>query len=100
MSGTMTPDEARHFEYRVFLLHLSDDVTGEMLERLKFPLKRQLGAGVLEKCTNGMRLFDVMEQRMLISEEDVSFLSYLLRCVKCERLADKLVDSFQKWQRN
>ncbi|XP_072129290.1 FAS-associated death domain protein isoform X1 [Mobula birostris] len=78
--------------FKVLLSDISQNLTGENLETLKFLCKDDIGKRRLETLVSGIQLFQVLEELSLLSQEDTSFLGQLLKSIKRPDLEKKLSD--------
>lgn len=78
--------------YRTFLLRISENVTLENLEKLKFLCSDDIEEGELEKIILPLQLFKALEKRELITIDSLSFLRELLANVKCFQSVTEIDD--------
>ena len=78
--------------YRTFLLRISENVTLENLEKLKFLCSDDIEEGELEKIILPLQLFKALEKRELITIDNLSFLQELLANVKCFQSVTEIDD--------
>uniref|UniRef100_A0A1A8FCR8 Fas (Tnfrsf6)-associated via death domain n=1 Tax=Nothobranchius korthausae TaxID=1143690 RepID=A0A1A8FCR8_9TELE len=60
------------------LLEISNQLTADNLDKLKFLLRHVIGRRELEKIGTGHRLFEVLTERRKLTPEDTDFVSGLL----------------------
>ena len=77
--------------YRSLLLELSNSLTTENLQELKFLCTDVIPAGRLDRITQGIGLFGAMEQLNMLSEENRDFLASKLIAVNRNDLRNKLL---------
>ena len=77
--------------YRTMLLELSNSLTTENLQELKFLCADVIPAGRLERITQGIELFGAMEELNMLSEENRDFLASKLIAVNRNDLRNKLL---------
>ena len=77
--------------YRTLLLELSNSLTTESLQELKFLCADVIPAGRLERITQGIELFGAMEELNMLSEENRDFLASKLIAVDRNDLRNKLL---------
>lgn len=77
--------------YRSLLLELSNSLTTENLQELKFLCADVIPAGRLDRITQGIGLFGAMEQLNMLSEENRDFLASKLIAVNRNDLRNKLL---------
>ena len=77
--------------YRSFLLELSNSLTTENLQELKFLCADVIPAGRLDRITQGIGLFGAMERLNMLSEENRDFLASKLIAVNRNDLRNKLL---------
>ncbi|KAM4597139.1 FAS-associated death domain protein [Fundulus diaphanus] len=72
------------------LLEISNQLSDENLEKLKFLVRAQIGKQKLEKIKTGHQLFEALSERGQLADDKTDFLSNLLRQIQRNDLADKL----------
>lgn len=82
--------EAMHF--RSFLLQISDDITKEKLEQIKYLCSDDIPERDLESISSPWQLFKDLERRQMIGIDNLSFLRKLLTDVMCLQLVTKIDD--------
>lgn len=71
--------------FRSRLLSVSNGITDHELGQLKFVCKQHIPVGVLEKIVRPLDLFNELENRNLLSQENTVFLAELLTEInRCE----------------
>lgn len=78
--------------YRTFLLRLSENITEEKLEQLKYLCMGEIPEGSLETINSPLQLFKDLERRQMIGIDNLSFLRQLLTDVMCLQLASRVDD--------
>ncbi|XP_067850242.1 protein FADD [Heptranchias perlo] len=82
-------------EFNAMLNNISQDLSADNLESLKFLCKESVGKRQLETISSGNQLFQALEERSLLSPEDTHFLSVLLKNIKRPDLENQL-SAFQR----
>uniref|UniRef100_A0A1A7XR71 Fas (Tnfrsf6)-associated via death domain n=1 Tax=Iconisemion striatum TaxID=60296 RepID=A0A1A7XR71_9TELE len=72
------------------LLEISNQLTSDNLDKLKFLVRDVIGRRELEKIGTGHRLFEVLTERRKLTPEDTNFVSELLRVIQRPDLSDRL----------
>lgn len=80
-------------EFNARLLVISDSLTAEQLDRLKFLSHDVIGKGALEKCDTGFKLFDLLKQRVRLGPDKTDYLCGLLSDINRQDLCEKLLGS-------
>ena len=80
---------SNNFEYRTFLLGISEQITEEKLRQLKYLCSDK---GDLEKISCPLDLVRDLERRQKIGIDNLSFLQNLLSNVRCVQLANEVGD--------
>ena len=81
--------------YRTFLVDLSDNLSMDDLEKLKFVGLNVVPRGEMEKVTAGFKFFDFLEQKGTITPQNITFLEKIMQAIKRNDLASK-VNQFMK----
>ena len=76
--------------YRTFLVDLSDNLSIEDLEKLKFVGLDVVPRGEMEKVTAGFKLFYFLEQKGTITPQNITFLENMMQAIKRSDLASKV----------
>ncbi|KAI3377221.1 hypothetical protein L3Q82_009133 [Scortum barcoo] len=76
------------------LLEISDQLSADQLEQLKFLCQDLIGKREREKISRGQRLFELLMQRGRLGPDNTDYLSQLLTKVHRRDLSDKL-NTFQ-----
>lgn len=83
------PDmDSLHFN--AVLLSISDQLSSDQLNDLKFLCNRFIGKKILEKVSSGRDLFQLLTERQRLGADNTQFLSDLLEKVHRQDLSDKL----------
>ena len=77
--------------FRVRLLSVSNGITDRELGQLKFVCKQHIPVGVLERIVRPLDLFDELENRNLLGQENTTFLAELLTGIDRFELKDELL---------
>lgn len=77
--------------FRVRLLSVSNGITDRELGQLKFVCKQHIPVGVLERIVRPLDLFDELENRNLLGQENTAFLAELLTGIDRFELKDELL---------
>ena len=80
-------------DFRSFLLRLSNDITKETLEKMKYLCLDDIPERDLENISSPLQLFKDLERRQMIGIDNLSFLRKLLSDVMCLSLVT-IVDDF------
>ncbi|KAM9366642.1 FAS-associated death domain protein [Symphorus nematophorus] len=72
------------------LLEISNHLTADELDQMKFLCRDQIGKRELEKIETGRRLFEVLSQRGKLAADNTEFVSDLLEKIHRPDLADRL----------
>lgn len=83
---------SNNFEYRTFLLGISEQITEEKLRQLKYLCSDDIPEGDLEKISCPLDLVRDLERRQKIGIDNLSFLQNLLSNVRCVQLANEVGD--------
>ncbi len=78
--------------FRSFLLRISDDITKEKLEQIKYLCSDDIPERDLEIISSPLQLFKDLERRQMIGIDNLSFLQKLLTDVTCLQLVTKVDD--------
>ncbi|KAL9984602.1 hypothetical protein ACROYT_G006915 [Oculina patagonica] len=78
--------------FRSFLLRVSDDITKEKLEQIKYLCSDDIPERDLEIISSPLQLFKDLERRQMIGIDNLSFLQKLLTDVTCLQLVTKVDD--------
>ncbi|KAI4830085.1 hypothetical protein KUCAC02_001738 [Chaenocephalus aceratus] len=81
-------------QFNSLLLDISNQLTEKQLEDLKFLCGDMLGKRELEKISSGVRLFQVLTERMKLGADNTDCLSRFLTQIQRQDLAEKL-ESFE-----
>ena len=76
--------------FRSRLLSVSNGITDHELGQLKFVCKQHIPVGVLERIVRPLDLFDELENRNLLSEDNTRFLAELLTEINRLELKEEL----------
>ncbi|MED6248691.1 hypothetical protein ATANTOWER_003628 [Ataeniobius toweri] len=74
----------------VVLLEISNQLSNENLESLKFLVRSQIGKQKLERIKTGLQLFEVLIERGRLASDQTDYLANLLGQIHREDLSDKL----------
>ena len=77
--------------FRVRLLSVSNGITARELGQLKFVCKQHIPVGTLERIVRPLDLFDELENRNLLGQENSEFLAELLTGIDRLELKDELL---------
>lgn len=77
--------------FRVRLLSVSNGITDRELGQLKFVCKQHIPVGVLDRIVRPLDLFDELENRNLLGQENTAFLAELLTGIDRFELKDELL---------
>lgn len=80
--------------FNTVLLEISDQLSSNQLDSLKFLCKDIIGKKDLEKTTSGRDLFRLLTERKKLGADNTEFLSELLKEIHRLDLSDKL-NSFE-----
>ena len=78
--------------HRSFLLRISEDITKEKLEAMKYLCMDCISEGKLETITSPLQLFKELERLKKMDIDNLSFLRELLENVRCLELAGRVND--------
>ncbi|XP_078676764.1 uncharacterized protein LOC144913741 isoform X2 [Branchiostoma floridae x Branchiostoma belcheri] len=92
-----SPSRSRPVSYRLCLDYISKNLTIEDFKRLKFVCKPHLHLAELESITNGRELFDKLDRKGIISEDNVSELKTRCRDLSLTVPSRKLSIYEQEW---
>ncbi|KAM8894596.1 FAS-associated death domain protein [Spinachia spinachia] len=81
-------------KFNKLLLDISNQLTQDQLEKMKFLVRGMVGKRELEKITSGTQLFQVLAERRQLGSDHTECLSKLLRDIGRSDLSDKL-DHFE-----
>ncbi|XP_037306252.2 FAS-associated death domain protein-like [Pungitius pungitius] len=81
-------------KFNKLLLDISNQLTQDQLDKMKFLLKDMVGKKELEKITSGTQLFQVLTERRQLGGDQTEYLSKLLQDIHRADLSDKL-DNFE-----
>ncbi|KAK5916013.1 hypothetical protein CesoFtcFv8_001554 [Champsocephalus esox] len=81
-------------QFNSLLLDISNQLTEKQLEDLKFLCGDMLGKRELEKICSGVRLFQVLTERMKLGADNTDCLSRFLTQIQRQDLAERL-ESFE-----
>jgi hypothetical protein len=83
-------------KYKKVLKDIADNLTFSDVGTLKFVCRGKIGAGALDKVPNGepLKLFKLLEERLIISEENLTWLQGILKKIQRVDLATKIPDEF------
>ncbi|XP_047134546.1 caspase-7 isoform X1 [Hydra vulgaris] len=70
----LASDSAISSSFRIFIAKLTDELTVSDLRKLKFLLKDNLPAGVIEKIKDAYMFMDTLEHKELITRNNLTFL--------------------------
>ncbi|KAI4830277.1 hypothetical protein KUCAC02_001921 [Chaenocephalus aceratus] len=76
-------------QFNSLLLDISNQLTEKQLEDLKFLCGDMLGKRELEKISSGVRLFQVLTERMKLGADNTDCLSRFLTQIQRQDLAEK-----------
>ncbi|KAM9860675.1 FAS-associated death domain protein [Aulostomus maculatus] len=79
---------SQHFNF--VLLEISNQLSSEQLDSLKFLCQHVIGKRELERTNSGSRLFQLLTERDQLGPENCDFLSGLLGQIKRQDLSEKL----------
>ncbi|KAI8511492.1 hypothetical protein Bbelb_105920 [Branchiostoma belcheri] len=92
-----SPSRSRPVSYRLCLDYISKNLTIEDFKRLKFVCKPHLHLAELESVSNGRELFDKLDRKGVISEDNVSELKNRCRDLSLTVPSRKLSLYEQEW---
>lgn len=75
------------------LLEISNAMSADQLNEIKFLVQQEIGKRNLEKIGSGRELFQLFRERGKLAEDNTAFLSELLKEIKRQDLSDK-IDNF------
>ncbi|KAL3993505.1 polymeric immunoglobulin receptor [Sarotherodon galilaeus] len=75
------------------LLEISNAMSADQLNEMKFLVQQEIGKRNLEKIGSGRELFQLFRERGKLAEDNTAFLSELLKEIKRQDLSDK-IDNF------
>lgn len=78
--------------HRSYLLRISEDITKEQLEEMKYLCMDCISEGKLETITSPLQLFKELERLKKMDIDNLSFLRELLENVRCLELAGRVND--------
>lgn len=76
--------------FNALLLEISNGLSSEQLESLKFLCKEDIKKKEQEKCTAGLKVFQILTERGKLGSNNTDYLCFLLRSIKREDLSQKL----------
>lgn len=76
--------------FRVFLLHIAEDITEDELDKLKFLCQEDLPKGTLESVKTPRAFFELLCERGKICLGNVTYLENLLENAGNKQLANKV----------
>ncbi|XP_033484412.1 FAS-associated death domain protein [Epinephelus lanceolatus] len=80
-------------QFNSVLLEISNQLSAEQLDKLKFLCRDMIGKRDLEKINTGIRLFQLLSERGKLSADNTEWLCQLLVEIKRQDLSDKLNNS-------
>lgn len=80
-------------QFNSVLLEISNAMSADQLNEMKFLVLQEIGKRNLEKIGSGRELFQLFRERGKLSEDNTAFLSKLLKEIKRQDLSDK-IDNF------
>lgn len=76
--------------FNALLLEISNGLSSEQLESLKFLCKEDIKKKEQERCTAGLKVFQILTERGKLGSNNTDYLCFLLRSIKREDLSQKL----------
>ena len=89
--GTSAREKNRLSRYRKFLLHLSTDLSNEDLKGLKFICLDVVPRAKMEEVTAAFQLFDLLEQKGVITPQNLTVLEDMMQAIGRDDLASKVI---------
>lgn len=89
----LDPVDMSALQFNSVLLEISNAMSADQLNEMKFLVLQEIGKRNLEKIGSGRELFQLFRERGELSEDNTAFLSKLLREIKRQDLSDK-IDNF------
>ena len=85
-------------QYKKILKEIADNLTFSDVGSLKFVCRGKIGAAALDKVPNRepLKLFKLLEERLFISQEDLTCLRCILKQIQRIDLVGKIPDEFCK----
>ncbi|KAF7647808.1 hypothetical protein LDENG_00166080 [Lucifuga dentata] len=77
-------------QFNSVLLSISNELSPEELQKMKFLCKDKIGKKDREKLDNGFRLFQLLTERRELGEDNTEYLSELLTAIHRNDLCEKL----------
>ncbi|XP_035508205.1 FAS-associated death domain protein [Morone saxatilis] len=78
------------FQFNALLLEISNQLSSEQLDKLKFLCRDLVGKRDLEKTDTGRRLFQILTERGRLAPDNTEYLCRLLTEIHREDIAEKL----------
>lgn len=78
------------FDLKSTLLHISDQLSKEQLDKLKFLCKDHIPKKDAEKIDTGLKLFTLLMERQKLADNDTDFLCEILEKIHRPDLVAKL----------
>lgn len=76
--------------FKAILLEISDQLSEDQLEKLKYLCQDEIGKRRMEKIDSGTKLFVVLKERGKLGEDNTEFLGQLLSEIRRDDLLEKL----------
>ena len=82
-------------KYRQFMLQLSDQLTSQDIEKLKYMLTLRIPAGIMESLNTTLKLFLHLERLQFVGPNKLWELAELFRTIRSQRLCDIVTNFMQ-----
>ena len=81
-------------EYREFMVELSEQITAQDLERMRYMLtsKSLFPAGIMERLDTGLKLFVFLEQILFVGPNNLMKLQELFRTIRNPKLCEMVTN--------
>lgn len=90
-----TVHENRPSPFRTLLFDISEELTRQDVEKIKYLCSDSIPRGPAEDIQNGLQLFDALERNALISPQNLDLLAVMLLKIGRKDLSSK-VDKFRR----
>jgi hypothetical protein len=97
-TNSMTMDSLKDWipdlEYREFMVELSEQITAQDLERMRYMLtsKSLFPAGIMERLDTGLKLFVFLEQILFVGPNNLMKLQELFRTIRNPKLCEMVTN--------
>lgn len=77
-------------EFKTVLLEISDQLSGDELDKLKYLCQEEIGKRRVEKIDSGTKLFVILTERGRLGADNTEFFGKLLTKIRRDDLSQKL----------